>query len=246
MIMTGKMTKKIQLPIDILRVIGSFDNRFLCILHQSGIKIHKRDCSYALFRYLVKNNHTRIFNYCLALQPDILLNQSEMEGLFDLAVLYDHVEMTRIICSRVQIHEQVIYDYLIYGIQENLLNCVYFFINEMDVLLEYNQYQVICEAVRYNNLPLVQYLMDHPEVENPSMESNSILITAILCQNKPIFRYLLNHPKIEPHQPDNEPFQVALDMGNEWFLEKLLNNQYVSRTLQLDTDDIDRLYDCIY
>ena len=234
-----------NLPTDILRIIGSFDHHFLCILHQCGIKISAKNCSYSLFRHLVRYNQIRIFNYCLALRPDLLQNQPEMEGLFDLAVLHDHADMIRIICSRVEISEQIIYDYLIYSIQENLLNCVYFFIDEMDILFEYNNYQVICEAVRYNNLPLVEYLMDHPEVQDPSIDSNSILITAIVCQNKRIFRYLLNHPKIEPHQPDNEPFRTALDMGNDWFLEKLLNNPWVSRTLQLDTEEMERLYECI-
>lgn len=228
------------LPKDILYIIASYDYSMMRLFHRCGLKIKKKYCSYALLNYLTKYNDIELFQYCNQLYS--LNEQREIEGLFDLSVIYDSVDITRFIYSHFTISNDIIYDYLLYGIQEECLDCVYYFINETNIDLETNDHQVICEAIRMNNYPLVIHLMNHDRIEDPSSQYNSPFITAIEYQNKKIFKYLLNHPKIDPHQPDNEPFKVALDMGNTWFMEKLLDNPYVSRTIQLDTEELERLY----
>lgn len=227
------------LPTDIVYIICSFDYRLLRLIYHWGFNIQKPDCSYLFLRYLVKHNDLKLFHHCIKY---IEHNEEELRCLFDLSVIYSSIDIVRELHMMNIITNEDIFEYCIYSIQENLTECINFFVKETDIDLQYNDYQIICEAIRVNNHNLVQQILDDIRVEDPSDESNSVLITSIICQNKKIFTYLVNHPKIEVHQPDNEPFRIALEIGNKWFVNKLMSNPYVIRTLQLDYEEYQKLH----
>jgi hypothetical protein len=226
------------LPNHLIYYIAQYDYDLLCTLFYLKFKIHPEDCSFGLLKHIIRKHHSTFFSYCL--QNNLVQDKHVLE-LFEYSVMYDSVKITKSICNQYVIPDSVLHEYAVYGIQENCLKVVYYMLHELQIPLDTNEYELLVVAIRNENPPLVDYLLNHPRLDEPSSGRNLPFLTAIECQNRKIFLKLLKHPKIDPHEPDNEPFRFALEIGNDWILETMLRNKWIKRTLDLDYDERARL-----
>lgn len=234
-----------MIPDDLINLISSYDCGLMCILHQTNKiqhKIQHRDCTYELAEYAVKYDYIDVLQYVL--DNNGKLCNSDIENLFEKSIIYCSVNCVKYLYNRYKniMDDECICEYVAYAIQEEYMSIVYYFLNETEIDVEYDECKFLQIAVQMKNKILVQYLLDLPRMNYPSCQNNEALIQAIESRNHSIVDILVQHSKIDSHEPDNEPFRVAMDVEDRWIITKLYENDWVFKTLHLDDEEQHRLY----
>ena len=214
----------------------------MCTLHRyrECYKIQPKHCVNELLVYAIKHDYVDITKYVL----NILTNTfAQIENLFEIGVLHYSIQCVEYLYEeyRYQWDIECICSYIVYAINENYIDIVYYLIDKDEIDIYYNNCQFLIESVNSNNKHLLQYILDLPRMDNPSYYNNNVLIHAIESRNHPIINTIVKHPKVHVHEPDNEPFRVAMDIGDKWIITKLYNDRWVQQTLQLDEEEKYRL-----
>lgn len=223
------------IPNDLLNIISSYSTQVQCSFHELGIQLI-RTPSYALLEHCVENNHHDIIRYCISELDMSVIDMDELYELCRMCVTYERVECLQLLVSYK--HDCIdIYDIIIYAIDLEHDSIVRLLVDQLNIDVEHNDCELLTRAVETNNLFLVRWLLDHPTMGDPYGSMNHPFITAIELQHYSIIEYMVFHDKVICHEPDNEPFKVALWNKDIVALQLLLKNDDVYCSLTLDDEE---------
>jgi len=233
-----------NLPHHLIQEISKYDYSLMFTLFDAGIPILPSQCTYKLIKFAVQNHHCKAMNFGFS---HVNLSHSEVEELFETAVMYGNVNAVRYLYSTYyysvfntcSYKSHYISEYIMYAIQEKYFEVVQFLLIDRTIELDY---QMILEAVENGNIQLVQDLLNNPQLDDPSYEGeNEALIRAIELGNYDLVNVFCKCPNIDIHEPDNEPIKVAIDYGETKIVRLLFQDRWVKATLQLDSEQIHTL-----
>ncbi len=214
------------LPKDILKLVSRCDYALMRHLHPH-YPITRAECTSQFADNCAKHNDVRILDHILShnTHPFALI-----EDIFETAVVHHATSIVRYLYKKYESEwdKDCICEYVIYCVSIKYLDIVYFFIDETNIDLEYNNNKILETATETRNERLVNHILNNPRLDD--LGENEILLKLIQMRDYPMLRLMLNHPKVNAHEPDNEPMRLAIFLQDEWIVNKLWEDEWVVRT----------------
>jgi len=213
-----------MLPREIFYIILECDYDLLC---QSPYPLLPRHYTIELLFHCASRDYNTLFN-TIVKSKYLDITIADYENLFEHAVLHNSLYCIQMLVGFI-IDPELLSSYIVYSIQENYLDIVFFLLKQSCIDIEYNNYEIIQEAITCGNNDVVQLVLDHPSIEDPI--ECSIVIRSIESRNKTIMKTIFNHEKVDLHINDNEPLRVATEYDDEWAINQILQDPWVVKTL---------------